>query len=210
MGQTLQTEKTRNLLEGEITFEQFINWQDEDVHAELVGGKVRVKIPATKIHQKCNSFLHVLISLWIERQQGGEVYHPPFAVRLTLPSGDVHVREPDILVLLAEHLDRLQNTYLEGPPDLIVEIVSKSSRADDRGEKFYEYEAAGVPEYWIVDPERKLAEFAQRQEDGVYQVVFSGSNGIYHSRVLNGFWLRVEWLWQQPPVWDVLKEWGFV
>lgn len=62
----------------------------------------------------------------------------------------------------------------------------------------------------MIDPERKQAEFAQRGEDGAYRIVFSGSAGVYSSRVLEGFWLKVEWLWSQPPVWDVLKEWGWV
>jgi hypothetical protein len=39
-------------------------------------------------------------------------------------------------------------------------------------------------------------------------VAFAGSEGVYRSRELQGFWLRVEWLWKQPPLSEVLKEWG--
>jgi Uma2 family endonuclease len=195
----------------EMSVEQFLNWEQEDLHAELVGNQVRLKMPVSKQHQDCNSFLVKIVGLWIERNKpGGVVYHPPFAVRLTLPDGEQEVREPDLLVILPEHLDRLQRTYFDGAPDLIVEIVSRESRSIDRGEKFYAYEAAGVPEYWIIDPERKQAEFAQLSEEGTYQIAFTGSAGVYSSRVLDGFWLRVEWLWSLPAVWDVLKEWGWV
>ncbi|GIV05528.1 MAG: hypothetical protein KatS3mg016_1103 [Fimbriimonadales bacterium] len=64
------------------------------------------------------------------------------------------------------------------------------------------------PEYWIVDPDREYAEFWQLDETGAYRVAFAGSEGVYRSRELNGFWLRVEWLWQQPPMATVLQEWG--
>lgn len=56
-----------------------------------------------------------------------------------------------------EHLDRLQEMHLEGPADLVVEIVSPESRLRDRGEKFAEYELAGVSEYWLLDPELRRA-----------------------------------------------------
>ncbi len=113
-------------------------------------------------------------------------------------------------MVLNEHLDRLTEQYLEGAPDLVVEIVSAGRRATERGEKFDEYEAAGVPEYWVIDPERKQAEFAQLNPQGVYQLVYSGSEGVYRSQVLPNLWLRVEWLWQQPPLPEILRAWGLI
>lgn len=194
-----------------MSVEEFLRWEDEDVHAELVGNQVRFKMPVSRIHQDCNSFLMKIVGLWVERHAPGDVvYHPPFAVKLTLPSGEQQVREPDLLVILPEHTERLQRTYYDGAPDVVVEIVSKESRRIDRGEKFQVYAAAGVPEYWVVDPERTHAEFAQLGADGAYQIAFAGDSGVYASRVLDGVWLRVEWLWQQPPVWEVLKAWGWV
>lgn len=113
-------------------------------------------------------------------------------------------------MVLNEHRERLQEQYFEGAPDLVVEIVSAGRRAAARGEKFYEYEAAGVPEYWIIDPERQQAEFAQLNAQGVYQVVFSGSQGVYRSQVLPDFWIEVAWLWEQPPLPKVLGAGGLV
>lgn len=208
MGQVIQPVKS--VPEGEISFEEFLAWGDEDTHAEWVKGKVILKMPASVQHQESNSFVHLLVGTWVRFHQVGKVFHPPLLVRLTMPNGEQLAREPDLIVVLNEHLDRLQEQYLDGAPDLIVEIVSPKYRATDRGEKFYEYEAAGVPEYWIVDPERQHAEFAQLDEHGVYQVVFSGSKGVYRSKVLNGFWLQVEWLWQQPPIQEVFKAWGLI
>jgi len=66
-------------------------------------------------------------------------------------------------------------------------------------EKFEEYEQYGVPEYWIIDPraKRPRAEFYQLDERGQYQPVPVGKDGVYHSKVLPGFWLRVDWLWAE-------------
>jgi Uma2 family endonuclease len=92
----------------------------------------------------------------------------------------------------------------------VVEIFSPESIGRDRGDKFYEYERAGIPEYWVIDPETERAEFWQLDAQDKYQLVPADAAGAYHSRALPGFWLRVAWLWQQPlpSVDDVLLEVG--
>lgn len=89
-------------------------------------------------------------------------------------------------------------TYLEGAPELVVEIVSPQSVARDRGSKFVEYEAAGVSEYWLIDLLRYRAEFYQLDAEGRYALALGGAAGVYRSAVVPGFWLRVERLWQEP------------
>jgi Uma2 family endonuclease len=69
------------------------------------------------------------------------------------------------------------------------------SRVRDRGEKFYEYEEAGIPEYWLIDPLRREVEFYQLDARGRYRTILPDAEGVYRSRVLPGFWLRVRWLW---------------
>lgn len=106
-------------------------------------------------------------------------------------------REPDLLFVAREHLDRLKDTYLDGPADLVVEIISPESVGRDRGEKYYEYAQGGVPEYWLIDPHMEWAEF-YLLEGKRYRMAFSGKEGEYHASALPGFWLHVEWLWQEP------------
>lgn len=95
---------------------------------------------------------------------------------------------------------------------MVVEIISPDSRARDRGEKFYEYEQGGVHEYWLLDPLRKQAEFYGLGDDGIYRLIPIGGDGLFHSRVLEGLWLKVDWLWQEPmpTLLSVLKEWKLV
>jgi Uma2 family endonuclease len=107
------------------------------------------------------------------------------------------MKNSSLLFVAAEHLDRFQRRYLDGPADLAVEIVSPESIRRDRETKLSEYETAGVPEYWIIDPEREEALFYQLA-DGRYRLILGGRSGRYRSAVLSGFWVEVEWLWQDP------------
>ena len=104
-----------------------------------------------------------------------------------------------------EHCDRLQEAYLDGPADLVIEIVSEESIGRDRGEKFAEYEQAGIPEYWLIDPVRKQAEFYVLRGGRYRQAALE--NGVFASEVLTGFRLREAWLWRAslPNVLDVLR-----
>jgi Uma2 family endonuclease len=88
-----------------------------------------------------------------------------------------------------------------------VEIVSPESRRRDRGEKFFEYERGGVREFWLIDPERRAVEFYVLI-DGRFEPRLPDADGMYHSTVVDGFWLRVEWLWTTPDVLDVAAELG--
>jgi Uma2 family endonuclease len=192
-----------------LPFEAFLQ-QYDDAHAEWVNGEVIAKVPVSVVHQRSSRFLYTLINAWVDYHQLGEVHHPPLLVKLPLPDNREVAREPDIVVILNGNLGRFAEQYFDGAPDLIVEITSPASRHIDRTVKYEEYETAGAPEYWLIDPDRQYAEFYQRDEAGLYRVAFSGSEGVYRSRVLEGFWLQVEWLWTRPPLREVLKQLGVV
>ncbi|MGE3913974.1 MAG: Uma2 family endonuclease, partial [Chloroflexota bacterium] len=68
----------------------------------------------------------------------------------------------------------------------------------DRSEKFQEYEAAGVPEYWLIDPLRHEALFYVLGEDALYHLRLPSPEGVYTSIMLEGFRLRPDWLWRRP------------
>lgn len=189
-----------------MTYQEFLAWADEDTLAEWVNGEIIMTSPASLQHQSLAGFLLQVVSIAVETQQLGVVIAAPFQMKLER-SG----REPDLLYIAGEHLDRLRTTYLDGPADLVVEIISPESVGRDRGEKFTEYEAGGVLEYWLLDPQRRWAEFYLLEGER-YRLAMAGAEGPYRSAVLPGFSLRVEWLWQQPlpPVLDVLRALGLI
>jgi Uma2 family endonuclease len=187
-----------------LSYAEFLAWADEDTLAEWVEGAIVMASPAATYHQQLAGFLGAVLHGFCEYADLGVVLGAPFQMKLATAG-----REPDLLFVAKAHLERLRETYLEGPADLVVEIVSPESAGRDRGEKFYEYAQGGVPEYWLIDPQRQWAEF-YRLQGGHYLPVLSGGVGQAEATVLPGFWLRVEWLWQRPlpGVEDVLLEVG--
>ena len=180
---------------GKIKFEEFLEWADEDTQAEWEDGEVIMASPASRRHQDLNVWLASILSIYIRQRKLGWLTSAPFLTRLRVANQG---REPDLIFLKTEHLGRLQETYLDGPADLVVEIVSLESVSRDRGRKFVEYESEGIPEYWLIDPIRRQAEFYRLGDDQHYHLALPNAEGIYPSFSVAGFWLRVDWLWQEP------------
>ena len=85
--------------------------------------------------------------------------------------------------------------HTEGPPDLIIEVVSPESQSRDRREKFLEYQSAGVPEYWIIDPDSRTCEAYALGKNRKYRLV-APDDGVVRSKVLPGFFVDPTWLWR--------------
>lgn len=193
----------------EVSYEEFLAFLDDETWAEWVNEQVVRMSPITDEHQLVGSFLLALLKFYVEHHTLGVVLYAPFQMK-TGP--DLPGRSPDVLFVAEEHRSRIRRTFLDGPADLVIEIISPESRGRDRGEKFYEHEQGGVVEYWLIDPQRKQAEFHRRGDDGSYKPMPIGPDGVFSSEVLGGLWLKVDWLWQRPlpKLMDVLKEWGLV
>lgn len=188
---TLETKPTRL----KMSYEAFLEWANEDIHAEWVNGEVIIHMPPKTIHQMTVAFLHRLLGLFVDLFNLGVVQIAPFEMKL---EADGPSREPDILFIAREHLDRLTDRRLVGPADLIIEIISEDSVRRDRDEKFREYAAAGVPEYWIIDPrpDKQRVDFFHLDEVGAYRLIGTEDDERVDSQILPGFWLKPAWLWQ--------------
>jgi Uma2 family endonuclease len=192
-----------------MTFEEFLEWCDEKTFAEWVDGEVILMSPVSLAHQRLAAFLAALLQHFVEANDLGLVLTAPFLMKLAVrPSG----REPDVMFIARERLGDLKNVYLDGPANLIIEIISPESRTRDRKAKYHEYQQAGVREYWLVDPIRQHAKFYRLNDEGLYTVMPVGEDGILRSAVLVGLSLKVDWLWQAPlpQLMYILKEWGLV
>jgi Uma2 family endonuclease len=189
-----------------MTYEQFLDWADEDTYAEWVDGEVELMSPASEVHQDVSDFLTAVMRVYVEEHASGRILSAPFQMKLSqLRRG----REPDILFIANQNLSRLKRNYLDGPADIAIEIISPESVLRDRGIKYAEYEAGGVREYWVFDPESQRADFFVLGEDGRYERAHPDADGVYHSAVLPAFWLNVNWLWGQPlpNVLQIVREW---
>lgn len=189
--------------------DEFVTWcrDHQGVRAEWVNGGVVVMSPASVDHVDLADFLIAVMRIYVEQHDLGRVFAQEYISRFR--SGERTLRRlPDIMFVARDRLNLIRPTYLDGPPDLVVEVVSPDSVARDYREKYLDYQAAGVREYWIVDPLSRTLE-ASRLEDGAFRRV-EEAGGRVASGVLPGFFLRPEWLWQQPlpRVRDVLRDLG--
>lgn len=180
-----------------MTYQQYLTELSEDVHAEWVNGETILFMPPKPEHQRVVSFLLTVIRLFVEHFNLGEILTAPVEMKPTPYSNS---REPDLLFVARENLERFGDARLEGPADLVVEIISPESENRDTVDKLREYEAEGIREYWIVDSRagKERALFYVLDNNGRYRRVTPDRNGVYNSTVLAGFWLNTKWLWADP------------
>jgi Uma2 family endonuclease len=177
-----------------MRFDEYLTWLDTDTYAEWEDGKVVMMSPASMRHVLISSFLVALLAEYVLRYQLGTVLSAPFQMMLR----DLRrSREPDVLFVAGANQHRLRDTYLDGPADFVIEIVSPESVTRDRITKFQEYAQAGIPEYWIVDPLiRSMVGY--QLFNGAYAPIEPENDGRLYSAVLPGFWILSDWLWQEP------------
>ena len=133
--------------------------------AELIDGKIYMMAPPSTRHQRLVGALHAQIYNYIKSKNGKcEVIPAPFAVFLET-EGQTNYVEPDLSVICDP--DKIDGKGCQGAPDWIIEIVSPSSKQMDYGRKQALYLAAGVREYWIVDPMRETVLIYKAEEDWV-------------------------------------------
>ena len=123
--------------------------------AELIDGHMYMMSPPSRIHQKLVNRLSQTITNYIDSRHGNcEVYPAPFAVFLN--EDDRNYVEPDISIVCDS--DKLDDRGCNGAPDWVIEITSPSDPQRDYGIKLFKYRAAGVREYWIVNPITKTVQ----------------------------------------------------
>ena len=181
---------------------EFYASADEDSPWELIDGRL-VMSPASNVHGDIFRFLMTILSTWLDERGGGVVRGSRYPMRLD-PRWSP---EPDILVVLDEHLERLGPQRLEGPADLVVEIASEGDPGFDTREKLPRYREAGIQEIWLIDPMESRMRIETIDDEGRYQSRIL-SSGRLESKVVPGFWIELDWLWQRPlpSTWGCLQE----
>jgi Uma2 family endonuclease len=141
--------------QGEWTYEDWLKFPDDGWKYEIIDGVLCMTPPPAVNHQRTSTDLLTAMRTYAKTNGSGEVLPAPCGVRL--PNHPVPV-QPDIFFIKQERLDIIGTNYIEGAPDLIVEILSPSNVNYDRETKFNLYQEAGVSEYWLVDYQAKTVE----------------------------------------------------
>ncbi|MBI5670163.1 MAG: Uma2 family endonuclease [Chloroflexi bacterium] len=163
-------------------------------NCEWIEGVVIKVSPVTVSHNRLMKYLALLLDTYFEFRAIGVVLIQPFVMRL--PAFPNRRREPDLMVVLKSNPHELKETYLDGPADICIEIVSEESGERDYGEKFIEYEKGGVREYWIIDALREETRFYRLDELGRYRSQTLDQQGYYRTPLLPSFRLHVPTLWE--------------
>ncbi|TWT41770.1 hypothetical protein RAS1_28920 [Phycisphaerae bacterium RAS1] len=172
--------------------EDYLEIADEDFKVEYADGELIVHSPATLRHEDIGLFLGMLVRDYVSRQRLGFVWGPNAVMQLA-PS---RYFSPDLSFLSSANDSRMMNERVVGPMDLAVEILSKSTRAYDRGDKLNAFLAGRVPEVWLIDPDETTFE-ARVLHGDVYRA-HTLREGRWTSSVIPGFSLDVAWLWRKP------------
>ena len=133
------------------TYEAYAAATDEDERTELIDGEVRAVPSPLTIHQDIALSVAATLRTYVRRYHLGRVLIAPTDVALA--PGQTLV--PDVLFVASARVDIITATHVVGPPDLMVEVLSPGTAANDLpgGRKFALYAQAGVPHYWVIDPD---------------------------------------------------------
>lgn len=177
--------------QGEWTYEDYLRLPDDGQRYEVIRGVLYVAASPTFPHQFAHTKLFLRLGNFVEERGLGLLLSAPFDV--ILPEGIATPVEPDMLFIRKDDLPAWDAKNFEGVPDLVVEILSPSSRAYDRKIKLAAYRDAGVPEFWLVDPRFREVVLYGFGEDGKRYVELArgGIEDEVRSRVLPDFRVQV-------------------
>lgn len=177
---------------GSYTFDDFCATIRDDQKADLIDGVIYMASPESIEANDLFVWLLRLLADYADARDLGSVYGSRVAIRLDNRNGP----EPDILFVRKDRSDIVQKNHIDGAPDLVVEVVSPESVHRDYVTKRDLYQQFGISEYWVIDEELNRVILYRLDRQGEYRVV-RPRKGVLTSRAMPGFWLRIDWLWQE-------------
>ncbi len=184
---------TTNSIPHELwTADEFLEWLEPGVFADLVDGEMLMHAPVSLLHANLTNFLDRLLAAFVEHKgTGGVVHREVVAVRMSQRS----VVMPDIAFYTTEQEELFRETHIPAAPTWVAEILSPATALNDVGRKFAKYEEYGVKEYWVLDPIALNHRFYSRQDNLLLE--FGQSEDIIRSRAIEDFWVKRSWLDRQ-------------
>ncbi|MBI2367425.1 MAG: Uma2 family endonuclease [Deltaproteobacteria bacterium] len=169
----------------QLTYEDYLQFPDDGKRHEIIeGDHYMTPAPKTK-HQRISGNLATAMITVSKQHKLGLVLTAPCAVILS----DENVVQPDLLFVATARAAVVTDDNIQGAPDLIVEILSESSRKKDEVTKRKLYERFGVQEYWIVDPELEIVKIFKLTQQGYGRAseLSKETNDVLTTELLPGF-----------------------
>lgn len=161
---------------------------EDEVRYEIIESKLFVLPTPETNHQSTSRELNFSLYVFLKEKKIGEIFNAPFDVYLS----ENNVVQPDLVVVGKAKQSLIEKKGLVGAPDLVVEILSPSSKLNDLYAKKDLYQKFKVLEYWIVDPANKTIEVLVLNEMGQYALhSFAAESGLVSSKFLVGYSVEI-------------------
>ncbi len=160
--------------QGRYTYEDYLKLPEKPGYRfEILEGFL-IKEPSPSMHHQrlSREIGRRLMAFFDDYDPDGELFFAPLDVTLSINN----VVQPDILFVSSNRREIMREDRIDGPCDLVVEIMSPTNRRKDRLQKMEIYRKAEIPHYWIVDPEENTLE-AFMLKDGSYTLAIAGGPG---------------------------------
>ncbi len=178
-----------------VCFEEYLDWLTEETKADLIEGVIYMQSPPSERHEKIFVFLINVLNAYVVRKKLGIVRGSRTAIKFSEYNGT----QPDVVFIGNAKRDLIHSYFVDGAADMVVEIVSPSTRHIDRVKKMALYAEHGVREYWLIDPDKETAEFFRNEYDAWKEMAVI-EDGVFRSRAIAGFWMKVEWFFATKPL----------
>jgi Uma2 family endonuclease len=142
-----------------LTYEEFRQLPDDGKHYELVHGEVHLSPSRSTKHQLILGNTSVSLGTYVRSARLGVLFCAPLDVCLNPDTA----LQPDLIFISAERVGIVQENFVAGAPELVVEVVSPSTTVHDRVTKLPIYAEAGVPEFWLIDSQARTVEVLKLQ-----------------------------------------------
>ncbi len=175
-----------------LTYEDLLLLPDDGKRHELIGGEHYVTPSPGFFHQRFIRELSSVLNSFVKEQKLGDILFAPFDVLLS----NNNVVEPDLLFVSNKRKPRITDKNMDGAPDLVVEVISESTRRTDKKIKLHLYESSDVIEYWLADPVVQTIEvYTRNQENRLVRTAEYDETNTLTSALFPGLVINLADLW---------------
>lgn len=158
------------------------------VKIEILNNKLIIMPAPSIIHQKISNELSYEMTHFVKKNKLGQILCAPTDTKFD----ENNVEQPDIMFIAVTRYDIIEENYINGAPDIVVEIISPANKKQERDEKHDLYERKGVKEYWTIYPKKRIIK-VETLEEGKFKLYSEGKKvGEINSKVLAGFSVKIE------------------
>jgi Uma2 family endonuclease len=170
-----------------LTYDDFVLFPEDGLRHEILDGEHYVSASPYLRHQAVLGELYAALHGFLKAHRRGRVFVAPADVLLSRHD----IVEPDLVFVSNERLDILTEKNIQGAPDLLVEVLSSSTRHIDQGIKLERYERFGVQEYWIVDPDRNTITVYRLEGERFQKAAVLSAEDVLRTPLLPGLELQL-------------------